>query len=216
MSGRGGHDADGRCAVILEGLVTTTDGEGGCHLAAMGPIVEPPITRLVLRPFVSSTTFAHLSARREGVFHVTDDVELLARTAIGLREPLPRVVRAVGVEGWILADACRWYAFQVESIAVEGPRSRMQAAVVDAGRQRDFLGFNRAQGAVVEGAILATRIGILPADEIQAEMARLAVRVAKTAGPPEERAWRLLADFVARELYAAGERPIDAGSGGRR
>ena len=41
------------------------------------------MARFVLRPFHTSTTYHNLKARGEGVLHVTDDVLLLAQTAIG-------------------------------------------------------------------------------------------------------------------------------------
>jgi hypothetical protein len=63
------------------------------------------------------------------------------------------------------------------------------------GRVRDFFGFNRAKHAVLEGAILASRIGILPPEQIRDEMARLAIVVEKTAGQRERRAWEALVDY---------------------
>ena len=57
---------------------------------------------------------------------------------------------------------------------------------------RPFFGFNRAKHAVLEAAILATRIGILPDDEIRREMERLAIPVEKTAGQQERRAFEFL------------------------
>ena len=55
--------------------------------------------------------------------------------------------------------------------------------MVGEGRVRDFFGFNRAQHAVLEAAILATRVGLLPAGEIFAQLERLRPLVAKTGGP---------------------------------
>lgn len=68
--------------MILEGLVTTLDESDRVNIAPMGPIVDPSMTTLVLRPFKTSRTFANLRASRQGVFHVTDDVWLLARAAV--------------------------------------------------------------------------------------------------------------------------------------
>jgi hypothetical protein len=64
---------------------------------------------------------------------------------------------------------------------------------------RPFLGFNRASHAVVEGAILVSRIGILSIDEIRRQMERLGELVEKTAGGPEREAFALLAARVAGE-----------------
>ena len=73
---------------------------------------------------------------------------------------------------------------------------RNLARVVHSGRLRDFFGFNRAKHAVVEAAILATRIHLLPRDEILAEFARLKTPVEKTAGPQEIEAFALLERYV--------------------
>ena len=59
------------------------------------------------------------------------------------------------------------------------------------------MGFNRAQAAVVEGAILVSRLFMLPRDEVERQMAHLAVAVAKTAGPAEQEAWNWLVEAVA-------------------
>src|SRR5689334_13295637 len=102
--------------MILEGLVTTLNADGSVNLAPMGPIVDERMDLLVFRPFPTSTTFANLQRIGEGVFHVTDDVELLARAAVGLLATLPEMRPAEAVTGMIIADACRWYAFRVRSI----------------------------------------------------------------------------------------------------
>ena len=72
--------------------------------------------------------------------------------------------------------------------------------MVDRGTLRDFFGFNRAKHAVIEAAILATRIGILPAAEIRSELERLAAPVEKTAGEQERRAFAFLQDYIAHRL----------------
>jgi hypothetical protein len=178
---------------VLEGLVTTLDTGGAPHLAPMGPHVEgPDFTRFLLRPFPSSQTYRNLLAHGEGVLHVTDDVLLLARAALGPVAPPPDYFPAERVRGWVLRDACRYFEFRVRSLDDTQQRVRIEAEVVHAGRLRDFFGFNRAKHAVVEAAILATRIAILPLAEIAAEYRRLAVLVDKTGGPAERAAFALL------------------------
>ena len=185
------------CApVILEGIVTTTNDDGTTNISPMGPEVQPDMRRLVLKPFCSSTTYRNLKRVAEGVFHVTDDVELLARAAVGKLEPQPELIDARSVRGRILADACRWYAFRVVELDDSAARARIVADVVDSGQIRDFFGFNRAKHAVVEAAILATRIGLLPAEHIAAELLRLGELVEKTGGPQERRAFDFLEEFV--------------------
>jgi hypothetical protein len=182
--------------LILEGIVTTLNADGEVNISPMGPIVDEGMQRLVFRPFPTSKTFANLKATGQGVFHVTDDVELLARAAVGTVTPVPEFLMPTQIEGRILADACRWYAFRVCSCDESSQRAEMIAEVVEHGRIRDFFGFNRAMHAVLEAAILATRVHLLPLDEIQRDFARLAVMVQKTGGPREHRAFEFLEQYV--------------------
>jgi uncharacterized protein len=57
---------------------------------------------------------------------------------------------------------------------------------------RPFVGLNRARHAVVEGAILVTRVHLLGADEVRRQLAELRVLVEKTGGTREHEAFGLL------------------------
>jgi hypothetical protein len=190
--------------MILEGIVTTVSSAGLNNIAPMGPRLAPPFSlalgsRFELKPFKTACTYANLKANPEGVLHVTDDVLLLARAAVGPVEPLPSLVPATVVRGKILADACRAYEFRVVSLDDEGERVTFLTEVVHLHRFRDFFGFNRGMNAVLEAAILATRAGFLPLEQIEADYERLAVLVAKTGGPREQEAFAFLQQHVQAE-----------------
>jgi hypothetical protein len=183
--------------MILEGIVTTLAPDGAVHIAPMGPVLFPPYVLEIgnsfeLRPFQTARTFANLQAHPEGVLHVHDDVLLLARSAVGPVDPLPEQLPAVSVRGAVLAGACRAYEFRITHRDESQPRARLQAEVLRIHRLRDFFGFNRAMFAVLEAAILATRVGLLPTEQIEADFARLAVLVQKTGGPREHEAFEFL------------------------
>jgi hypothetical protein len=188
--------------MILEGIVTTIDDSGAPHAAPMGPLVEPEMRRFVLRPYRQSRTYQNLKRHSEGVFQVTDDVELLARAAVDQFAAPLEFTEAKGIRGYHLTDCCRWYAFRVASLFDEEERTTIDCIVVARGRVRDFIGFNRAKHAVLEAAILATRIEFLPPAEIWAEMHRLAVIVEKTAGDQERRAFDFLHEYLSARLPA--------------
>ena len=182
--------------MILESIVTTCDEAGDPVVSPMGPIVDEQWREFVLRPYQTSRTFANLARHGEGVVHVSDDVELFALAAIGRLQETPPVRRAESIRGWILEDACRWYAFRVAEMDDSSERSVIRCNVVDRGRQRDFFGFNRAKHAVIEAAILATRLDWLPHEEILDELDRWKSPVEKTAGDQERRAFSQLQRFV--------------------
>ena len=189
--------------MILEGLVTTTDLAGAMHLAAMGPQVDATaasghaIEQLLLKPFASSQTGGNLLRLPEGVFHVTDDSLLLARVVTGALAAPPASRPATAVRGWVLEEACRAYEFKVVATDTSQERLRLEARVVAVHEGRPFLGFNRARHAVVEGAILVTRLHLLGAEEVSRQLRELAVIVEKTGGPREHEAFRLLEEKAA-------------------
>ena len=181
--------------MILEGVVTTVSPDGAVNVAPMGPRVDEAMRRFTLRPFNTSQTYLNLRAHGEGVLHITDDVLLIAQAAVGRLDP-PPLVPATRVRGWTLADCCRWFEFRVISMDDRQERVTIEAEVVERGWVRDFFGFNRAKHAVLEAAILATRVAILPRAEIDADMKRLAVIVDKTAGPREKAAFQFLVEHL--------------------
>jgi hypothetical protein len=188
--------------LIAEGIVTTVNPDGSANISPMGPRVNRDFTRLVLRPFQTSTTYQNLKRTGEGVFHITDDVLLIAKAAIGQLTPQPALQPAPGVRGFLLSDTCRWFAFRVSHLDDSQERTTIDCTVVGSGNLRPFFGFNRAKHAVLEAAILATRIGILPSEQITAELQRLAILVEKTAGQQEREAFEFLRDYVARMMSA--------------
>jgi hypothetical protein len=186
--------------MILESIVTTLGPGERLNVAPMGPVVDEGLTRFLLRPFQTSTTFRNLQVHPEGVIHVVDDVLLIARGAIGaLVEPPPTRPARV-VRGQVLQEACRSFEFRVLSCDARQPRSEIAVEIVHSETHRDFWGFNRAKHAVLEAAILATRLHLLPPDEVRAELRRLESPVQKTAGPRELEAFALLQAYVARHL----------------
>lgn len=188
--------------MILESIVTTINADRSLNISPMGPSVTHDLSTFVLRPFDSSTTFANLKRSRVGVMHVTDDVLLFAQAAIGDDCKDAAVMEASQIEGKVLANACRYYEFEVDYIDQTGPRMSLNCRTVKSGRIRDFWGFNRAKHAVIEAAILATRLDFLPAKEIESSLIRLQTIVNKTAGPQEIEALNRLTQFIQRSRDA--------------
>ena len=182
--------------MLLEGLVTSLSLSGELNLAPMGPIVEGDFSRLVLRPFQTSTTYHNLKQRPGGVFHITDDVLLIAKAALHRLPAIPETIPAQCIDGRVLADCCRWYEFEVVSCDNSSERTRLEAKVVHVGHVRDFIGFHRARHAVLEATILATRLHLIPEADLRSQLRALASPVDKTASPHEREAFALVCDYV--------------------
>lgn len=189
--------------MILETIVTTFNQDGSINASPMGPTIDArqntnlqSIENFVLRPFDTSQTFANLKRTQAGVLHITDDVEMFARSAIGELDPFPQTRAAEQIEGSIIVEACRSYEFVVEFIDQTGPRMHLNCKAVEFHRHRDFVGFNRGKHAVLEAAILATRLEFLPATEISSQFESLNKIVKKTGGPSELAAIAMLNKYV--------------------
>jgi hypothetical protein len=179
--------------MIVESIITTLSADGVAHIAPMGVIWRDGAP--ILAPFRPSATLDNLLRTRRAVINHTDDVRVFAGCLTGRRD-WP-VSPAKWVDGVVLENALSHQEIAVERIEEEELRPRFFGRVVHEAGHRPFAGFNRAQAAVIEGAILVSRLHMLPWEKIETEMAYLRIAVDKTAGPREREAWDWLAAHVA-------------------
>ena len=182
--------------MIVEGLVTSLDATGLVNIAPMGPVVLGDFERLLLRPFQASNTFSNLAATRCGVFHVVDRVDIIARAAIGRLDSLPETEPAKRILGAVLVDCCRWFEFTVDGVDATEPRSRMPCTVIHTAERRPFFGFNRARHAILEAAIIATRLHLLPESQVASTFQFIEPAVTKTGDESERDLFDMLKQFV--------------------
>ena len=180
--------------MIIETIVTTLDASGAVNIAPMGVEWDGGDAAPVLKPFLETTTYRNIMATGAAVLNLIDDVSVFAQAAVG--NPDYPVVPAVAVNGVVLRDACSWRELSVRSMDSTPPRSRIETTVVHRGVRREFIGFNRARHAVLEAAIYATRVHLLERAFLEAELGRLQIIVDKTAGPVEQEAMAMLADYI--------------------
>ena len=183
---------------IRECIVTTVNRAGRVHIAPLGIIAQDD--GWVIAPFRPSTTLDNLTQVPFAVASYTDDVRIFAGCLTG-RKDWPTVPLA-GFAVPRLAAALAHSALKVESVADDGARPRHFCRVLDEAVHAPFTGLNRAKAAVLELAILVSRLGMLPVEKIDAEIAYLTIAIDKTAGPQEREAWDWLMQRV--EQHKAG------------
>ena len=104
---------------------------------------------------------------------------------------------AVMIPGAVLDQALAHAELRVTAVAEDELRPRFRCAVIHEENHRPFHGFNRAQAAVVEAAILVSRLHMLAPEKIEREIAYLQIAIDKTAGPREQQAWAWLMERIA-------------------
>lgn len=187
--------------VIFENVVTTVDAAGHAHVAPMGVRYHGNV--VVLMPFKPSATLDNILSTRHAVLNILTDVRVFAGCVTGRRDwPVAPAERVPGVR---LACALSHFELRLAEVADDPQRPVLRMARVHTAQHEPFVGFNRAQAAVVEGAILVSRLRMLPAAKVQAELDYLQIAIDKTAGPAEREAWQWLAEAVARHRAAMAE-----------
>jgi uncharacterized protein len=178
--------------LIRETIVTTADRQGRVHIAPIGIIADGE--GWIIAPFRPSTTLANLQAVPFAVANYTDDVRVFAGCLTG-RADWPTIA-ADKVPVRRLAGALAHTELAVVHSTDDPQRRRFHCRVVYAAAHAPFQGFNRAQAAVIEAAILASRLDFLPRDKVEGEVASLKSAVEKTAGPAEQEAWQWIIDRI--------------------
>ena len=180
--------------VIHETVVTTVAPDGTPHVAPMG--VRYRGADVILMPFKPSTTLANILAVGHAVLNVVVDTRVFAGAVTGRRDwPLQPAERVTGRR---LACALNHVELALAELHDDPQRPTLRMSRVHEVAHAPYLGHNRAQSAVIEGAILVSRLRMLPADKVDAEMAYLRIAIDKTAGPEEHEAWGWLVEAVVR------------------
>jgi hypothetical protein len=104
-----------------------------------------------------------------------------------------------------LAGALAHVELAVVGVTEDEQRPRFQCVVVGHGLHAPFEGFNRAQAAVIEAAILVSRLHMLPREKIEAEIGYLEAAIEKTAGARETEAWVWLMEAVRAHFARKGQ-----------
>ncbi|HUN92516.1 MAG TPA: DUF447 domain-containing protein [Burkholderiaceae bacterium] len=186
--------------MIHETVVTTRTRAGQAHVTPLG--VQRDGEFVVLAPFRPSTTLDAILDSSFAVVNATDDVRIFAGCIVGRRDwPLCDADRIPGVR---LRGALSHEELELVEAVDDPVRPRLRMRRVHAATHAPFPGFNRAQAAVIEAAILVSRLRMLPAQKIDAEIAYLSIAVDKTAGPAEREAWGWLMDAITTHRGAAG------------
>lgn len=183
--------------MIIETIFSTLGPGEKPNFAPMGVVWGDE--EMIVRPFRDTHTYRYLTDTGYGVVNVTDDVLLFVQSA--LTDVYLSCFPARHIPGVVLRDACYWRELAVvEEIDRTGERAEIRCRVVGKGWQRDFLGFNRGRNAVIEAAIMATRLHLYPMGQVWAEFKRSQEIVQKTGGDREQQAMEYLLDWVRRQL----------------
>ena len=164
-------------AKIHEVIVTTKNADGTAHHAPMG--VSEVNGYFQIKPFKPSTTYNNLMRHRSCSINYTDDVRVFEK-----------------IDSLYLTNALSHTEIAIQNVDDDDPRACFYGDVVHEQQHGLFRGYNRAQSAVIEAAILVSRLSMLPEQKIRDEINYLIIGMEKTAGEREWEAWGWLMEKV--------------------
>jgi hypothetical protein len=180
--------------MIVETIFSTVDETGRPNFAPMGIVWGEEF--ITVRPFCNTQTCRNLLSTGYGVANVADDV--LAYVQCALYDAVLSHFPAKSGPGVVFNGACSWREMKVISQATTGDRMEMYCRVTYEGRQKDFLGFRRASNAVIEAAILATRLKLYDPETVSEWLDHYAKIVDRTGDGNEKQAFRVIQEYVLR------------------
>ena len=178
--------------MIFETIVTTLYADGRVHIAPMGVREEDGF--IIISPFRPSTSLDNLLREQSGVINYTDDVRVFAGCLTG-RWQWP-TLPVESIRGARLAGALAHTEVRLDRVEDDPVRPRLICKPSHHAHHSPFRGYNRAQAAVLEAAILASRLEMLAWGKIDQELAYLKIAIDKTAGPRELEAWTWLMEKI--------------------
>ncbi len=185
---------------IVETIVTTVDAAGDVHIAPLGLIEDGG--GWIIAPFKPSRTLDNLTANPFAVASHTGDVRVFAGCITG-RKSWPHKPAKTG-NGVYLESALSHWELVVDRVSDDAQRPRFHCRVAKVVTHAPWGGFNRAQAAVLELAVLSTRLTMLPPEKVEGELKYLEIAIAKTAGPRELEAWGWLMERI--DAWRRGDR----------
>lgn len=179
--------------MIWEGIITTGADADTAHTTPMG--FRRVGRQVLVQPFVPSRTLNNLKQHGYACISFSDDVRVTAGCLTGRFEwPL---AAAGNAKCWRLRDCLSHLELSLSRVEPDAERPRFYLDITGEYNHRPFQGFNRAQGAVIEAAILVSRLDFIESEKLVHEMRYLDIAIGKTAGHNEMTAWRWLVQAIA-------------------
>lgn len=187
--------------MIFETIITSINVEGIAHVTPFGVRYEGD--NVLISPYKPSTTLTNILTSKFAVMNTCDDVRVFA-AALTNRQAW-QLQHANQIKGFRLADCLQHVELALVEVRDDAVRPQLVMQKIYAEQHKPFNGFNRAQAAVIELAVLVSRLHMLPQAKIQAEMQYLQIAIDKTAGEHELLAWSWLVEKT-NQFYATSEK----------
>lgn len=181
--------------MIFETIISTIGKDGKVNFAPFG--IKRNRDYLYISPYIPSTTLSNLNLTNEAVVNYVDDASFFVKCIIGKKSFEKK--KCKNINGYYLSKALAHDEVVVESVKNDKIRPTFKCKVIQRSLHKRFEGFNRANGALIEACILASRVRILKKSIIIRDLNNLANAIERTAGVKEKKNWKLIRNYILNE-----------------
>jgi hypothetical protein len=178
--------------MIFETVIISSDNNNVPHVTPFGIKYEGE--QVIISPFKPSKTLNNIIRTKVATMNVTDDVRVFAG-ALTNRQPW-YLESTDSIKGFRLQDCLMHVELRLSDVREDEVRPQLVMTQVNKQHHKDFNGFNRAQAAVIELAVLTSRLHMLAPEKIQSELKYLQIAIDRTAGDKEQEAWSWLTEKI--------------------
>jgi hypothetical protein len=192
--------------MIIETILSSTSEDGKANFAPIGVRIPDDCLRLSevkeidLFLYPGSHTFSNLKQVPQGVANLTDDVLSFVEAAL-FSDRLATVPSRLVLPPRIAAAKTLW-EFSIGSFDDSSSPARVRGKVLLFEEVGGFAGYCRAQGAILEATIAATRLQWILPRKILDSWQLWQEAVAKTGGIREQRAFQKLTEYFVQQGFA--------------
>jgi uncharacterized protein len=178
--------------MIFETVIISTDDKNVPHVTPFG--VRHEGEHIIISPFKPSKTLNNILTTKVATMNITDDVRVFAGALTN--RPQWELELTDDIKGFRLRDCLMHAELELSDVREDEVRPQLVMTQIKRQHHADFNGFNRAQAAVIELAVLTSRLHMLSPEKIQSELKYLQIAIDKTAGENELEAWSWLTEKI--------------------
>ena len=182
--------------MIIETIISTVNYKGEVNFAPFG--IKKNKKFIFISPYIPSKTLDNLAITKSAVVNYTDKSSYFVDCIIGNKKF--KKSKSFEVKGYYLTNALAHDEIKVLSIKEDKVRPVFKCKIIGEFLHSRFCGHNRANSAIIEACILATRVEMLDKKKIKNELNYLRISVEKTAGDNEVKSWNKIKSFIENKL----------------
>ena len=182
--------------MIIETIISTINDKGEVNFAPFG--IKKNEKFIYISPYIPSKTLNNLIFTKSAVINYINECNYFVDCVIG--EKTFEKSKSYEIDGYYLDNSLAHDEVKVLSVKEDKIRPTFKCQIIGEYLHKRYPGYNRANGAIIEACILATRVKMLNKIKIENELNYLKISVEKTAGTNELKSWQKIKKFIENEL----------------